>query len=101
MKYDSGVQCYCGAHYDCVVCSVNAWCDVQYDCCEQGFSALCLSKKKLCLRLAVKDDIRVALPQTVPRINMLVINEQSHPSHRNILFYFCILYNNVNLIKLK
>ena len=48
---------------------------------EQGFSALCLIKTKLRSRLVVKDDIRVALSQTVPRINMLVMNKQSHPSH--------------------
>ena len=33
--------------------------------CEQGFSALCLIKNKLRSRLAVKDDIRVALSKTV------------------------------------
>ena len=49
--------------------------------CEQGFSALCLIKNKLRSRLAVKDDIRVALSKTVPRIDLLVANKQAQPSH--------------------
>ncbi|KAK4308214.1 hypothetical protein Pmani_020061 [Petrolisthes manimaculis] len=49
--------------------------------CEQGFSALCLIKNKLRSRFAVKDDIRVALSKTVPRIDLLVANKQAQPSH--------------------
>ncbi|XP_076049554.1 zinc finger BED domain-containing protein 5-like [Oratosquilla oratoria] len=49
--------------------------------CEQGFSALRLIKNKLCSRLAVKDDIRVVLSKTMPRIDLLVANKQAQPSH--------------------
>lgn len=48
-------------------------------CCEQGFSALCLMKNKLRSRVAVKDDIRVALSKTVPRIDLLVAKTKVQP----------------------
>ncbi|XP_076069744.1 zinc finger BED domain-containing protein 5-like [Oratosquilla oratoria] len=61
--------------------------------CEQGFSALFLIKNKLRSRLAVKDDIRVALSKTVPRIDLLVANKQAQPSlylHFNVVTCVCV-----------
>ena len=49
--------------------------------CEQGFSSLFLIKNKFRARMAVEDDLRLALTKTVPRIDNLVRKMQAHPSH--------------------
>ena len=50
--------------------------------CEAGFSALVVMTTKLRARLDVGIDMRVALSKTVPRIKLLVVEKQEHPSHR-------------------
>ena len=49
--------------------------------CEAGFSSLLTIKTKLQTRLVPKDDMRVALSTTVPRISEIVHGKQAQKSH--------------------
>ena len=48
---------------------------------EAGFSSLLTTKTKLRTRLVPKDDMRVALSMTVPRISEIVRGKQAQRSH--------------------
>ena len=48
--------------------------------CESGFSTLCAMKTKARNRLAVEDDLRLALSSTCPQFNLLVKKcNSNHP----------------------
>jgi len=49
--------------------------------CETGFSSLLTIETKLRTRLIPKDDMRVALSTTAPRISQIVRGKQAQKSH--------------------
>ena len=48
---------------------------------EQGFSSMFCMKAKCCAQQCMKDDLRISLSKTVPRIEGPALSRKAQPSH--------------------